>query len=74
MTTILTTCYWRSFPDNPPKKLPSGQCETFLVAVESGNVFECSWLNNGWHKRHDGYSDITKSVRYWCAKPESPVT
>jgi hypothetical protein len=62
---------WRPFPEDPPAPIEWGHYERHIVATES-RVFECSWLNCGWHERHDGCSDRTYAVRWWAEKPVPP--
>ena len=66
------TCRWRPFPDEPPPQLESGHYVRYLVALKSESVLECSWLDGGWHQRHDGCSDVTEFVCYWMPLPEAP--
>ena len=63
---------WREFPEEPPETLPSNQYLRYLVAYDNGWVQEVSWLGGEWHQRHDGCSEVTKSVRYWMPLPEAP--
>ncbi len=64
---------WYKFPDVSPEELDPGQYERYLVSLKTGHVFECSWLFGGWHTRHDGCSDRTKEVQWWCKKPAAPA-
>lgn len=64
---------WKEFPKEKPTLLSWGQYERYLVIVEGlKNPIECSWLFDGWHKRHDGCSDITHLVKYFTELPKKP--
>lgn len=64
---------WRPFPAELPDPLPWGRYARYLVALDDGQVLECSWLNGGWHERHDGCSERTLWVRYWMPRPPAPA-
>lgn len=63
---------WHKFPEDPPEQLEYRQYLRYMVALESGYVLECSWLDSGWHERHDGCSNITGRVIWWSEKPKAP--
>jgi hypothetical protein len=75
---IETVVVWRKWPEDPPPKLPQGHYERFLVYTGKSMygrdmVQECSWLFEQWHLRHDGCSEVTNMVQWWCELPKPPV-
>lgn len=73
MSEVVTTeVEWHKWPLDRPNQLIWGQYKRYIVARRNGHVFECSWLNGGWHERHDGCSDVTDQIAWWCEKPTAP--
>jgi len=70
---VEATVIWHKFPEDPPNSLEWGRYLRYMIALDSGYVLECSWLNGGWHERHDGCSERTKQVEWWSEKPSAPT-
>lgn len=63
----LVVTQWYKFPESPPRKINGYR--KYIVCTEGGQVYECSWMNNGWHIRMNGCSEVTDYVVAWCEYP-----